>query len=369
MAKRFILALVLSALAFVPIAHSEITFLPSQMTTDYYLSVARGRVRGQSIMEKFGGNEDLQTASGFEVVWDAGGDYTPPTEERLHNVVSGLAADAGTLVSGPSTITGGSFTVLQDSSADFVSDSVAVGDAVLNDSNVMIGFVTAITDLNEVVIGLGMKNPANMLGEPPAGTQNFTIFATSNAVGDTYRIVRDASTGVSIFHILGQNDLGIEIQEFILLNGVGVVATTKSYLRQYRAKVFATASSGAASDITSTAQTDGTLTLEILTPNNQTEMTPYRIPSDKTGYVLAWRMALSKKQASTSSIHLWQGQIDGIGMLLDEASINSTGSSVFVYLHPIPVPIAGGTDIWIEANTDSNGAGAAGGFTILLIDD
>ena len=375
MIQRLLLTAILTALLVVGFALPTSYANPLskfQKTRDFYLSVAMGFVPGYTIMEKFGAHEDLQTASSFEVVWDAGLTYTPPTEARLHNVVSGLAADTGTLVSGPSTMTGGNFTLLRDSSADFVSDSVAVGDAVLNDSNVMIGFVTAITNLNELVIGLGMKNPGNGLGRPGPGVQNFSIFAERNVSGDSYRIVRDASTGVSILHLLGQNGSGIEIQEFVLLNGIGVVATSKLYLHQYRGKVFSTSSAVAASDITSTAQVDGTLTLEVLTPNNQTEMTPYPVPMDKTGYVLAWRMALSKKQAATSSIHLWQGNPSsavGISRLLDEASINSTGSSYFFYVHPVPIPVAGGEYIWIEADTDSNGSGVAGGFTILLVDN
>lgn len=371
MIQRLLLTALLTALLVVPTSYAN-PLSNFKKTRDFYLSVAMGLVPGYTIMEKFGSHEDLLSASGFEVIWDAGLTYTPPTEARLHNVVSGLAADTGTLVSGPSTITGGSFTLLRDASADFVTDAVAVGDAVLNDTNVMIGFVTAITNLNELVIGAGMKNPGNGFGRPNAGVKNFSIFASKNAVDDTYRIVRDASTGVSILHILGQNSSGIEIQEFVLLNGTGVVATSKLYLHQYRAKVFATASTGAAATITSTAQVDGTLTLEVLIPNNQTEMTPYPIPMDKTGYVLAWRIALSKKQSSTSSVHLRQGNpapLVGVSRLIDEASINSTGSSSFIYKPPVPLPIAGGEYIWIEADTDTNNVGAAGGFTVLLIDN
>lgn len=368
MIQRLLITALLTALLVVPTSYAN-SLNAFRKVTDFYLEVAKGNVPGHTIMEKFGVHDDLLTASDFEVIWDEGLIYIPPTEARLHNIVAGLAADAGTLVSGPSTITGGSFTNLRDSSADFVTDSVAVGDAVLNDTNVMIGFVTAITNLNQLVIGGGMVNPSSGLRKPTAGARNLSIFAKKNAVGDSYRIVRDASTGVSILHILGHSAARLEITEFVLLNGVSIVATSKSYVRQYRGRLFATASSGAASNISSTAQVDGTVSMNVRTPNNQTEMTPYSVPIDKTGYILAWRLGLSKKQSSTSNVHLKAGTIDGVGYIVDEAAVNSLGSSHYPYTYVVPIPVPGGSDIWLEADTDTNNVGAAGGFTILLVDN
>lgn len=49
------------------------TFLPS---SDFLLEVAKGNVVGHSLVHKFGRNPDIDTASGFEAIWNEGGDYS-----------------------------------------------------------------------------------------------------------------------------------------------------------------------------------------------------------------------------------------------------------------------------------------------------
>ena len=87
MAKRFILALVLSALAFVPIAQSTgPRFLPvGDQPSDYLTEVAKGNVGGETYIAKFGENMDIDGA--FEVIWDGGGDYDPPTSASIRETV------------------------------------------------------------------------------------------------------------------------------------------------------------------------------------------------------------------------------------------------------------------------------------------
>lgn len=64
---------------------------------DYNLEIAKGNVADHQLLSIVGYNTDIDTASA-EDVWPNGGDFVPPTEARLHNIVSGSANDtsAGT---------------------------------------------------------------------------------------------------------------------------------------------------------------------------------------------------------------------------------------------------------------------------------
>lgn len=353
MAKRFILALALFALAFVPIAHSEVIFLPAgDQPSDYFMEIGKGNVAGSSLMAKFGENSDID--AGFEVIWDAGGDYVPPTQARIHNIASSLAADAGTVIV-DSTATGGSVTSLEDSTAPF--GTVNVNDLVLNDSNMEIGVVTAVTSTSELAIVRSMRDPDS------------GVDGQANESGDAYRIVRDASTGISVLHIQGLSAFFLEQDEFVVTNGQSDVATVGSYIRQFRARVFSSASVDAAGTITSTAVTDGTVSLQVINGNNQTLMAAYTIPADKIGMLVRWWGSMSKKQSASSVINLRAGQFDKIGYIVQVRSVNSLGASSFDHEFDIPILFPGGADMWIEADASTTDVGIAGGFDIVLFDN
>ncbi len=318
---------------------------------EFYLEVSKGNVPGHTYIAKFGQNDDID--AGPEVIWDAGGDYVPPTSASIHNVVSSLAADAGTVITG-GTATGGSVTSLEDDSDPF--GAVAIGDVVLNDTNVELGVVTAVTSAGELAIVRAMRDPELGLdGEP-------------NESGDAYRIVRDASTGVSIIHIIGLNALFLPLDEFVVLNGVSLVPTDGVYSWQYRARVFSSASSNAVGTITSTAVAGGTVSLQVVNGNNQTLMTPFPIPIDKVGMLVRWWGSMSKKQSASSVVTLWVGQKDKIGYIHQVRSVNSLGSSKFDHEFTFPQIFPGGSVIWVEADSSTTDVGIAAGFDVLLVE-
>jgi hypothetical protein len=325
--------------------------MPQFYTTDYYMEVGKCKIPGHTLMAKFGENPDID--AGFETIWDAGGIYVPPTQARIHNVVSSLAADAGTTITS-GTATGGSTTALVDSTAPF--GSVNVNDAVLNDTNMSIGFVTAVTSNSELALVRSMRDPES--GEN----------GVANKSGDAYRIVRDASTGTSILHVQGLNAFFLGQDEFVVTNGLSNVATVGSYIRQFRARVFSTAAADAVGTITSTAVTDGTVSLQVINGNNQTLMAVYTIPANKTGMLVRWWGSMSKKQSASSVINLRAGQLDKIGYIVQVRSVNSTGSSSFDHGFKIPILFPGGSDMWIEADSSAADVGIAGGFDIVLTD-
>ncbi len=321
--------------------------------TDFFFEVAVGNVTGHSLRTQFGENPDID--AGFETIWDGGGDYVPPTQARIHNIASTLAADAGTVITS-GTATGGSTISLVDTAATFVTDSVAVDDVILNDTNISIGVVTAVTSETVLAAVRSMRDPESGENGLP------------NESGDAYRIVRDASTGTSIFHIQGLNAFFLEQDEFVVTNGLSNVATAGSYARQYAARVFSSASTDAIGTITSTAVTDGTVSCQVINGNNQALMAVYTIPADKTGMLVRWWGSMSKKQAASSVIHLRAGQLDKIGYIVQTRSVKSDGSSAFDHRFEIPILFPGGSDMWIEADSSAADVGVSGGFDIILVD-
>ena len=330
-----------------------------QFTRDFFVEVAKGKIPGHSSMIKFGENPDIDSAT-FEYIWDAGGVYVPPTQARLHNVISTSADDTGTVISS-GTATGGSATTIIDSGASFQSQGtpVAAGDAVLNDTNVSIGQVISIDSEIQLTVAMWSSPNSGLVIDPTES-------------GDSYRVVTNASTGASIFHVLGLNSSFLEINEFVVLNGTNNVATANSYVRQYRARVFGPGTTGAVGVITSTAQTDNTVSCQIIDGNNQTLMSIYTVPINQTAYITRWWGSLAKDVAAAaiSDIQLRAGTMAAIGYLLQTRAIgNTTADSSFDWVYEIPVPIPGGTDIWIEANSTKSDTSISGGFDILLVDN
>jgi len=339
----------------------------------YYLKVALGEVEGESFIEKFGEIPALGTG-GFEDVWDGGGTYVNPAAASLHNVVSSLAADTGTLVSS-GTLTGGSFTLAVDSGADFVSDGVVAGDIVLNDSNVNIGIVTARTDLNTLAIALEMRNPGSGRGSPGAKVVEFSSFASANASGDSYRIVRDGGIGAPVMYIEGLSIAFLQQSEFVLLNGTNIVATSKLYATQHRARIFTSGTAGADGDITSTAQSGGTVSAQILGATgeapNQTLMTPYTCPLDKECLIVYWAASLSKNiPTAVVDLHLVGGSLapGAVRYVLQTSAINTAGNSSYPHPYIIPVPFPGASSILLAASSSAANTGVSARMTILIKD-
>lgn len=322
----------------------------------FYLAVAMGKIPGHSVYRKFGENPDIDSGSGFEDIWDVGGSYVPPTVARTHNIASSAAADAGTLLSS-GTLTAGTATSATDTGATFVSDGVAVGDLFLDDTDVEIGVITGVTE-TVLTMADSMHHPGD--GRP----------SRDNTAGDSYRVVTDASTGGTIAWIEGLDGDKLFQEEFVILNGTSNVATASAYLRQFRCRIWGAGSTtDTAGVISSTAQTDGTITLQVLAGHNQTLQAIYTVPDNQTGYLIQWWGSLSKKQTTISNIRLRVGQLDSFNYITQTRELISVGDSSFDYIYPAPIPIPGGSDVWVEADASADNTGVTAGFEILLVDN
>jgi len=241
--------------------------------------IRKGNVRGHSIINKFGSNYQIDTATIPEDIWTHGGTWVPPTQARIHDIAStgaNGAQDAGTVVAS-GTATSTTTNTLVDNLATFISSGVVAGDAVLNDSMVGHGYVQTVDSENQITIAYSKDD--------------FEHFSN----GDSYRVVHAAATGASVVLVDRCLDSNWSIlSEYIVLNGLTAVQTASSYTRIHRMRVVHAASYTTPNlgTITATAQVDGTVTAEIvnstLHPNGmgQTAMAIYTVPAGHTAFLL-----------------------------------------------------------------------------------
>ena len=327
----------------------------------FNFEVAIDRIEGLDSKEAFGDNIDIDIVSGDEVIWDGGGVYVPPTVARVHNVASSSASDAGVLVStGAITAFDTSGPIeLTDTSATFIADGVTVGDLIINDTDASLSFVASI--VSETALQL-----VTLFRDPIKGTG----LIGGAEIGDAYRIIRElGGTGAAVIFIEGHSSGRVAQHEWLILNGLSNVPTVNSYQRISRVRVFGSiGATGALGNITGIAVTDLTTTFIILAGNNQTLMAIDTVNANTVAFITKWWGSLSKKGSADVQLKLHTGLLDGIDYTVQVRSISGSGNSSFEYEFPVPIAIGAASDIWIEANTDTNNVGVSGGFSLLTQD-
>jgi len=326
---------------------------PTPPLRDFLIEVSKGNIPGHSIINKFGRNIDVDTAAA-EDIWDVGGTFVEPTTARTHDLTSSAAADAGTLVSS-GTATGGSITSLVDTGADFVSDGVAVGDMVVNDTNIEHGTVTVVAVTTLTIHQMETDSSKSR---------------TPNASGDAYRVITPASTGASAIKINGLDLLFVEQSEFIILNGVSNVATASTYRMIHRMFVLGAGSGDAnAGNITATAQTDATVTAQISTGINQTLMAVYMVPANKRALILCYHCAIDALTATgAADAFLLSKGFGGVYRTRHVGGVIAAGTSHFHHVFPSDVTVPACSIIKLRAAVTANNTDISGGFDILLVD-
>lgn len=258
------------------------------ITADFGTEVSRGTVSGYDVITKFGRNGDIDTASG-EDVWAGGGTYTGfnATGNENIEVFSSDVDDQGALEDS-GTATGGTSTTLIDSGGDFVTDGVAVGDILVNDTKFAHGTITAVTSTTITVFRMDDGSTRIITNEP----------------GDAYRVVDINDTGAALIRLgfLLDEDFVPQDPEYVILNGTTGVTVTGNFMRCSRAAVIAAGSSG---------QNEGTITIRQATTtanvfaqvptSGQTTIGAYTVPAGKIALVKRIRVAMVRSNGSAGS--------------------------------------------------------------------
>lgn len=260
-------------------------------TSSFLLDVARLKYDNYRIGTKFGRNPDIDTGSGPEDVWNGGGVYTGFNATANENLecFSSSASDSGTLVSS-GTATGGSSTTLVDSGATFVTDGVAVGDLIINDTQGFHGVVTAVT--SETVLTVWDFVDGSL--------DDFTF---SN--GDTYRVATTNGTGVAVTR--WENILNSDYEDqgtvYFIMNGTTGVNYTVDAMRCSRGKCVLTGSNEAnVGTITLRQATTTANVLASMAPDGgQTEICCDTVESGKTRIITNLKIDMVRANGSAGS--------------------------------------------------------------------
>lgn len=194
-----------------------------------------------------------------------------------------------------------------------------------------------------------------------------TLSITSSSVND------DAGgTGALTMDLFGLDEDGVEQTETVILNGTVGVSSALQYWRMNRMIVRTSGSLGwNDGEITAVHLTDALQIFAVMPANyNQTMIAAYTIPLAKTGWLFSWFAGLAGKTQANCNVRLRMRPSGEVFQVKEEFSITGAGSSYVQREFSLPKgPFSALTDIFVEADTDSNNTGVAAGFDILMLDD
>jgi hypothetical protein len=190
------------------------------------------------------------------------------------------------------------------------------------------------------------------------------------------------STGALQIIVQGLDSNWDEQQETVVLNGLGVVQLSNTYIRLFRAWVHEAGSSNSnIGDITVYARatgsgvTIGDVGIFIGATDGQTLHTLYTIPNGKTGYFVKGYVALATDaKTAENGTFRWlmrlNNGLNGAWLVQGEVGCVNLGSSHWQYEYGVPAgPLPEKTDIRIALVTASSTFDTVGGFDLVLVDN
>ena len=263
----------------------------SIVTSDFFTEVALGNVGNFTIDTKFGRNPDIDTGTGPEDIWNGGSTYTGfnATANENMRVVSTSAQDSGSLVSS-GTITTNSTTQIEDSSATFITDGVAVGDIALNNTRGIWGIVKTVDSETTLTVWQ---------------MQDGTNGQFSNIIGNSYRIATTNGTGAAVMSAMKILNADYEVQptQFFIMNGTTNVTNTVDAFRCTRALVLLAGSNGSASGSITGRQETTTANVFFSLPLgfNQSTIAADTVPAGKDVLIRTLEVGIVRNNGSAGS--------------------------------------------------------------------
>lgn len=260
-------------------------------TANFLFEAARGFYDGINVNDAFGRNPDIDTGSAPEDIWNGGGIYTGMNSTQNENLqtFSSNSNDVGTLVSS-GTSDSGTTTTLTDSSATFVTDGVAVGDLVVNDTQGFHGHVTALTE-TELTVHFWTTFGGNISNTPESG--------------DSYRVITSGGTGAAV--VRWNKALNSDYEEitptYVILNGTNIVTTTGDYFRLAEGIICLAGSNGANVGTITARQATTTANVFASMPAgaNHTAIAADTAPAGKTRVLYNIQVLLARSSGAAGS--------------------------------------------------------------------
>ena len=179
-----------------------------------------------------------------------------------------------------------------------------------------------------------------------------------------------AGTGALTITINGLDAAYAEVNETITMNGTTIVPTVYSYIFINRMSV-ATAGSTATNvgTITSTAQTDATVSAQITAGDGQAALGVYQVPLGKTTYLFDFNASvrLASGAAGTAILQLMTRTFGGAWTKRQTIMVNATGGSFVERAYKSPLVLAAKTMVKIQVTSDTNNMDVACAFDYINI--
>lgn len=205
-----------------------------------------------------------------------------------------------------------------------------------------------------------------------APTQARTHDIASSSANDT-----SAGTGMRTLRIEGLDSNWEEQTEDITLNGTSNVVTSNTYTRIFRMYGLTWGSGQQnAGDITATAQTDGTVTAQISTGNNQSLMAIYTVPANRTAYMVLWYGSINRQGGTggaMADIQILTRSADqsNAGWRVKHFSgLAVDGTSNYLHKYEPPKKLTEKTDILVRClEVTDNNTDVSAGFDLVIVNE
>jgi hypothetical protein len=257
----------------------------AEITGDFGTEVALDKVSGYSLKTKFGRNPDIDTGTAPEDIWNGGGNYTGfnATANQNIEVFSSDVDDQGQVLSS-GTATLGTTTTLTDSGATFVTDLVAAGDLLINDTRATHGVIASVDSETQVTVFRMVADREEL--------------QIANQSGDSYRIANANDTGAAVVKLSSMLNADYEKQDsrYVVLNGTTGVTVTGNYMRCPQGQVILAGSSGNNEGTITARQATTTANVFMVMPAqaNRTAILAFTVDMGSVGLIK--RVRLNRKE-------------------------------------------------------------------------
>lgn len=256
---------------------------PRVSAMPYLYDIAEQHVPDHESWTKIGYNADC--GGTWEDLWQVGGAYVHPTAEMGMEAISTSANDTGS-VNFSGTASSGTTTTITDTTKDFtaVETAVVAGDIVLLDDLGSFGVVTSVTATTLTCAD---------------------SFCGGETASGAYRVVdiSAGSTGAQVCRYTGLDGDYAEINEFIVMNGVTAVPTSRTDIFRINSWRCIVAGSGkaCAGTIDIRHLTDTPIYSRMVAGDTRARNVNYTVPAGKILYVTSITLSAGSAVAGRST--------------------------------------------------------------------